>query len=48
MKDGRIIAQGDPCEIVTAQLIEDVYGLPCRVLTVPETGRPLVIPAGDE
>ncbi len=48
MKDGQIVAQGDPCEIVTAELIEDVYGLPCRVLADPETGRPLVIPAGDE
>lgn len=48
MKDGRIVAQGNPCEIVTAELIEDVYGLPCRVLADPETGRPLVIPAGDE
>lgn len=48
MQAGRIVAQGDPSEIVTAQLIEDVYGLPCRVLADPETGRPLVIPAGDE
>ena len=48
MKDGRIVAQGDPGEIVTAELIEDVYGLPCRVLADPETGRPLVIPAGEE
>ena len=48
MKEGRIVAQGDPGAVVTAELIEDVYGLPCRVLPDPETGRPLVIPAGDE
>lgn len=47
MADGRIVAQGDPAQIVTAELIEAVYGLPCRLLTDPESGRPLVLPALD-
>jgi iron complex transport system ATP-binding protein len=42
---GRIAAQGDPSEIVTAELIADVFGLPCRVIDDPETGTPLIVPA---
>jgi iron complex transport system ATP-binding protein len=45
MREGRIVASGDPAEIVTAELVEDVFGLPCRVITDPESGTPLVIPA---
>jgi iron complex transport system ATP-binding protein len=45
MRDGAIVAQGDPREIVTAELVEAVFGLACRVIEDPETGAPLVIPA---
>jgi ferric enterobactin transport system ATP-binding protein len=44
MKAGRIVAQGDPRAVVTAELIEDVFGLGCRIIDDPETGTPLVIP----
>jgi len=45
MKDGRIVAQGPPAEVVTAERIRDVFGLSCRVLPDPETGTPMVVPA---
>jgi iron complex transport system ATP-binding protein len=45
MRDGRIVAEGNPAQIVTAALVERVFGLPCRVITDPETDTPLVIPA---
>ncbi|SDZ29828.1 iron complex transport system ATP-binding protein [Micromonospora pattaloongensis] len=45
MRAGRIVAEGEPGEIVTAELIEEVFGLPCRVIDDPETGTPLVVPA---
>jgi len=45
MREGRIVAEGDPAEVVTAELVEQVFGLPCRVIDDPETGSPLVIPA---
>lgn len=48
MRDGRIVAQGRPEEIVTAELIEQVYDLPCRVITDPVSGRPLVLPLDTE
>ncbi|MFS3128137.1 ABC transporter ATP-binding protein [Nocardioides sp. Bht2] len=44
MKGGRIMAQGSPGEVVTAELIEEVYDLPCRIIADPETGSPMVIP----
>jgi iron complex transport system ATP-binding protein len=45
MRDGAIVRQGDPRQIVTAALVEEVFGLACRVIDDPETGTPLVIPA---
>lgn len=44
MKDGRIVAEGAPSEIITAALIEEVYGLACLVVPDPVTGTPLVVP----
>jgi iron-siderophore transport system ATP-binding protein len=45
MKDGTIVAEGDPREIITAELVEDVYGLVCEVIPDPQTHTPLVVPA---
>ena len=45
MREGEIVAEGDPAEIVDAALVERVFGLRCRVIPDPETGLPLVVPA---
>ncbi len=45
MREGEIIAEGPPGEIVTAELVERVFGLRCQVIPDPETGTPLVVPA---
>ena len=44
MSGGAIVAEGDPTETVTAELVEEVFGLPCRVIDDPESGTPLVVP----
>ncbi|TDC46757.1 ABC transporter ATP-binding protein, partial [Actinomadura sp. KC345] len=44
MRDGRIVAEGEPSAVVTAELVEDVFRIPCQVIDCPETGTPLVIP----
>ncbi|MDI3419025.1 ABC transporter ATP-binding protein [Streptomyces luteolus] len=44
LRDGAVIAEGAPSEIVTAELVEAVFGLPCQVIDDPETGTPLVVP----
>jgi len=46
MKAGRIVAQGEPSAIITAPLVAEVYGLACEVIPDPQTGTPLVVPAG--
>lgn len=45
MRDGEIRAQGHPSEIVTSQLIEDTFDLPCSVIEDPASGTPLIVPA---
>ncbi|WP_238009288.1 ABC transporter ATP-binding protein [Dactylosporangium sp. AC04546] len=44
MRDGRIVAQGDPSSIVTESLIAEVFGLACRIIPDPEVGTPIVVP----
>ncbi|MDM4763034.1 ABC transporter ATP-binding protein [Galbitalea sp. SE-J8] len=44
MKDGAIVAQGDPLAIITPDLVEEVFGLACTVIPDPESGTPLVVP----
>ena len=44
MKDGEVVAQGAPRDVVTAELIERVFSVPCRIIDDPETESPLVIP----
>ncbi|MFD4831731.1 ABC transporter ATP-binding protein [Streptomyces uncialis] len=46
MRDGEVIATGPPADIVTAELVEDVFGLPCRIIEDPVSLTPLVIPLG--
>ena len=44
MKDGRIVATGRPEEVVTPELVRDVFGLSCSVVSDPEAGTPMVVP----
>ena len=44
MREGRVIAAGAPDEVMTEQLIEEVFGLPCTIIPDPHTGSPLVVP----
>jgi iron complex transport system ATP-binding protein len=44
MEAGRVVADGPPEEVVTARLVEEVFGLPCDVVPDPRTRTPLVIP----
>ncbi|MCP3822011.1 ABC transporter ATP-binding protein [Streptomyces sp. A3M-1-3] len=45
MKAGRIVAEGCPRDIVTADLVREVFGMQAVVIPDPVTGSPLVIPA---
>jgi iron complex transport system ATP-binding protein len=45
MRDGAVVAEGEPGEIITAELVHEVFGLPCLVVPCPATGAPMVVPA---
>ncbi|WP_053384270.1 ABC transporter ATP-binding protein [Leucobacter celer] len=46
MKDGAIVAEGAPADIITAELVERVFGLRCIVVPDPVAGTPQVVPLG--
>lgn len=46
MKDGAVVAAGTPGQIVTADLVEQVFGLRCLVVPDPVAGTPQVVPLG--
>ena len=41
---GRVVAQGPPAEVITAETVRAVYGDAVTVLAHPSSGAPLVIP----
>ncbi|MBK1795793.1 ABC transporter ATP-binding protein [Devosia sp. WQ 349] len=46
MRDGQVVAEGRPSDIITAELVEAVFGLPCLIIDDPVSHTPLVIPKG--
>jgi iron complex transport system ATP-binding protein len=46
MRDGKVVAQGHPSDIVTAELVREVFGLECIVVADPVAGTPQVVPIG--
>jgi ferric enterobactin transport system ATP-binding protein len=44
MKAGAVVAAGAPADVVTAALVEEVFGLRSIVIDDPLTGTPLVVP----
>ncbi|MBA9004032.1 ABC transporter ATP-binding protein [Thermomonospora cellulosilytica] len=46
MKDGRVVAEGPPAEVVSEQLVTELFAMPCRVIDDPVSGTPLVVPMG--
>jgi iron complex transport system ATP-binding protein len=46
LRDGVVMAEGTPTEVVTAQNVRDVFGLDNTVITDPVSGTPLVVPIG--
>ncbi|WP_308162880.1 ABC transporter ATP-binding protein [Nocardia alni] len=46
MRDGRIVAQGSPMEIIDADLLARVFGLRAQVHEDPVSGRPMIVPIG--
>jgi iron-siderophore transport system ATP-binding protein len=46
MKDGAILAQGAPSDIIDADIVTEVFGLPCVVVPDPISGTPMIVVRG--
>ncbi|MFB9866901.1 ABC transporter ATP-binding protein [Vreelandella sulfidaeris] len=46
MANGKVYSVGPPEEILTEQMVRDVFGLESRVIEDPVTGKPMMIPLG--
>jgi iron complex transport system ATP-binding protein len=42
MRDGRVVAAGPPSEIVSRELVRELYGVDCTLVTDTDTGAPLL------
>ncbi|MCD1284541.1 Fe(3+)-dicitrate ABC transporter ATP-binding protein [Brevibacterium sp. CCUG 69071] len=43
MKNGAVVAQGAPSQIVTSELVHEVFGIECTVIDDPVTGAPMIV-----
>ena len=41
---GRVLVEGAPAEVLTEDVVQEAFGLACRVVPDPVTGTPLVVP----
>ncbi|MFB4419696.1 ABC transporter ATP-binding protein [Streptomyces sp. QL37] len=46
MREGAILAQGHPRDVITAELLEEAFGLRAKVIDDPVGDRPLIVPIG--
>ncbi|MFH0518621.1 ABC transporter ATP-binding protein [Streptomyces sp. M41] len=46
MRDGRIVRQGPPAEVLDERTVAEVFGLDCVVVPHPRTERPQIFPLG--
>lgn len=46
MKDGAIVAEGNPSDVITEAVVQDVFGLAVKVVPDPVAGTPMVVPIG--
>ncbi len=43
MKNGSVLAQGAPEEVLTGEIISEAYGFPCRIWTDPAHQHPVIL-----
>jgi iron complex transport system ATP-binding protein len=46
MRQGRILAEGTPAEVLTEAVVLEAFGLRARIIADPVCGSPLVVPIG--
>jgi iron complex transport system ATP-binding protein len=46
MSGGRIVAEGEPSQVLTREVVDEAFGLRAQVVPDPVAGSPLVVPVG--
>lgn len=46
LREGRLVAQGAPADVVPPELVAEVFGMTAQVIDDPVSGTPLVVPVG--
>ena len=46
MKDGAVVTAGAPAEVLTEEIVSDVFAMRCRVVPDPVAGTPMIVPIG--
>lgn len=46
MREGEIIREGTPSDVITTDLLQEAFGLSSQVLTDPVSGGPMIVPIG--
>ncbi|GLQ57885.1 ABC transporter ATP-binding protein [Devosia nitrariae] len=46
MKAGRLVAEGRPADVVTEDLVREVFSMACRVVLDPVSHTPMIVPIG--
>ncbi|BAZ54112.1 ferrichrome ABC transporter, ATP-binding protein [Nostoc sp. NIES-4103] len=46
IKEGRIFTAGEPQQVMTEEMVQQVFGLECRVVADPVVGTPMCVPIG--
>ena len=46
IKNGALVAEGAPKEVITEALVKEIFNLDCRVIADPISGSPMVVPIG--
>jgi iron complex transport system ATP-binding protein len=46
MKAGTIVTEGRPVEVITEQIVKDVFGMASRIVVDPVSDTPMIVPIG--
>ena len=46
MKQGAIVAEGSPVDVIDSTVVTEVFGLACEVIPDPVSGTPMIVPRG--
>ncbi|TFU99741.1 Fe3+-hydroxamate ABC transporter ATP-binding protein FhuC, partial [Bacillus stratosphericus] len=44
LKQGRLLKQGQPSEIMTAAVLKEIYSVEMNIIAHPHSGRPVALP----